>query len=163
MEDTKHSHEATASWEAHGNQDHSVDNDTPSLRYGRKLKSRYKFSESLDHLKWRKEEDFIENEESKSDALQKKYERRHRKNMKRVKRDPGIHYSKEHGIMIDAGSSGSRLHVYEFDPRILSNSQDVRDAVSGKKITFPYARSRWTDRLRPGVDSFARLPDDKLE
>lgn len=164
MGNSKHPHEATASWDAHANQDSSVENDTESsLRHGRKLKSRYSFSESLEHLRWRKEEDFIANEEEESEALQDKFERKHRKNMKRVKKDPGTRYAKEHGIMIDAGSSGSRLHVYEFEPRILSNTKDVRDAVSGKKITFPYARSRWTDRLGPGVDSFAGLPDDELE
>ncbi len=65
--------------------------------------------------------------------------------------------------MIDAGSSGSRLHLYEYEPRVLSNEGEVEMAVSGKKISFPYAKSRWTDRLRPGVASFASLPDDELK
>ncbi|KAL3942559.1 MAG: hypothetical protein SGBAC_003269 [Bacillariaceae sp.] len=164
MADSKHPQEAIASWESHANQDASVENTPPSLLRNRKLKSKHtKYAESLEQLEYRKQEDFIANEESNSEAMQQKYERKHEQNMKLVKKNPGIHHSKEHGIMIDAGSSGSRLHLYEFDPRILSSSQDVNDAVSGKKITFPYARSRWTDRLRPGVDSFARLPDDQLE
>jgi len=161
MEEKRHPREAAASWEAHIDQESLAEkDDSPSLRHNRKLKNDV---ESLQQLEFRKSQDFVENEESKNKAIRRKYEKQHKKNMKRVKEDSGTHHKKAHGIMIDAGSSGSRLHLYEFDPRILSTSQDVEDAVSGIKITFPYAKSRWTDRLRPGVDSFAGLPEKELE
>lgn len=163
MQDTKHPHEAAASWESYSDQDLSFESYTPSSDHHRRLRWFKHGEESLEELESRKEEDFLANEESKSRSIQKKYEKKHRKRMRQMRRDPGVRYHKEHGIMIDAGSSGSRLHLYEFEPRILSSKQEVHDAVSGKKITFPYARSRWTDRLRPGVDSFAELPDDQLE
>ena len=62
--------------------------------------------------------------------------------------------------MIDAGSTGSRMHVYEWEPRILSNQNEVELAVSGQKLSFPGTESRWTDRLRPGLASFASIQDD---
>ena len=36
----------------------------------------------------------------------------------------------KHGLMIDAGSSGSRMHVYEFDNRVLEGEKEISDAVS---------------------------------
>lgn len=61
---------------------------------------------------------------------------------------------------IDAGSTGSRMHVYEFEPRILATKFDVAAAVSGKKLSFPGTESRWTERLRPGISDFADIEDD---
>jgi hypothetical protein len=72
----------------------------------------------------------------------------------------GLRESAVHGLMIDAGSTGSRLHVFEWSPRILYTSQEVEDAVSGSKLSFPDSNSRWTDRLRPGIASFAYMQDD---
>ena len=71
----------------------------------------------------------------------------------------GIQKQTMHGIMIDAGSTGSRLHVYEFEPRVLLDKHQVRDAVSGKKLSYPGADTRWTERLRPGISEFASIVD----
>lgn len=38
----------------------------------------------------------------------------------------------------------------------------MEDAVSGGKLSYPGTDSRWTDRLRPGLATFAALPDDEL-
>lgn len=61
----------------------------------------------------------------------------------------------QHGIMIDAGSQGTRLHVYEFEPRYLSHREHVDEVIQGKRLSFPATESRWTSRLKPGLDYFA--------
>jgi len=93
---------------------------------------------------------------------------RHIKETKRKKKledlwyDPGIKIDTMHGMMIDAGSSGSRMHIYEFQPRILEGKREIAQAVSGRKLSYPGTVSRWTDRLHPGIATFASLPDDQL-
>ena len=74
--------------------------------------------------------------------------------------DPGIDAVTVHGLMIDAGSTGSRMHIYEWQPRVLRNEQDVQDAVAGNKLSFPGTDSRWTERLRPGLASFGSIEND---
>lgn len=86
----------------------------------------------------------------------------HDQTLKELWANPGINQDTVHGLMIDAGSTGSRMHVYEWAPRILTNEDDIADAVTGNKLSFPGTDSRWTDRLRPGLASFAELPDDQL-
>ena len=72
------------------------------------------------------------------------------------------HRETTHGMIIDAGSTGSRLHIYEWDPRVLSNEEDIQDAVSGSKLSFPGTKSRWSERLQPGLSTFADKSDDEL-
>jgi Golgi nucleoside diphosphatase len=62
--------------------------------------------------------------------------------------------------MIDAGSQGSRMHIYEWEPRILRNEHDVQDAVAGNKLSFPGTDTRWTERLHPGIATFGSIQDD---
>lgn len=93
----------------------------------------------------------------------RKSKRHHKKLLQALWSDPGINRETVHGLMIDAGSTGSRMHVYEWEPRILETDADVADAVAGTKLSFPGTDSRWTDRLQPGIASFAKLPDDKLK
>jgi hypothetical protein len=92
----------------------------------------------------------------------KKQAKKRKKNLKKLYYDPGIKIDTIHGMMIDAGSSGSRMHIYEFQPRILQGKKEIAQAVSGKKLSYPGTMSRWTERLQPGIASFASLPDDQL-
>lgn len=78
--------------------------------------------------------------------------------------NPGIDRNSVHGLMIDAGSTGSRMHVFEWEPRVLRSSQEIQAAVAGNKLSFPGTDSRWTDRLQPGISYFASIQDpDELE
>jgi Golgi nucleoside diphosphatase len=65
-------------------------------------------------------------------------------------------------MMIDAGSQGTRIHIYEFEARILSKKRETEDAVSGKKLSMPTTDTRWTNRLIPGLDTFAYIDDDSM-
>lgn len=93
------------------------------------------------------------------DTLEGHVQDKHRlKDLKALYRDPGVAKETVHGLMIDAGSTGSRLHIFEWEPRILRFS-DIATAVSGNKLSFPDSHSRWTDRLRPGLSSFGDIYD----
>ncbi len=50
-----------------------------------------------------------------------------------------------HGMMIDAGSGGSRMHVFQWEPRIFE--------VIPPPISYPNSRNRWTRRLKPGIST----------
>jgi hypothetical protein len=65
-----------------------------------------------------------------------------------------------HAMMIDAGSQGTRIHLYEFEDRVLDNKHELRDALNGYKLSLPTTNSRWTNRLHPGLDSLASINDD---
>ncbi|CAM9438173.1 unnamed protein product, partial [Discosporangium mesarthrocarpum] len=52
----------------------------------------------------------------------------------------------EHGMIIDAGSTGSRIHVYQWSPR--------RFRTLPPPLSFPGTHNRWTERLKPGLSSF---------
>ncbi|GAX16949.1 ectonucleoside triphosphate diphosphohydrolase 4 [Fistulifera solaris] len=98
--------------------------------------------------------------EHDSEAKVAKQHRKRQKLMHELYQDSGIHLDSIHGLMIDAGSTGSRLHVYEWKPRVLSDPDDIAAAVAGDYISVPGTESRWTDRLRPGLDTFASIQDD---
>lgn len=56
----------------------------------------------------------------------------------------------EYGIMIDAGSSGSRLYVYSWNDRIYKNLPP--------SISIPVTQESWSRHVTPALSSFA---DDK--
>jgi len=74
---------------------------------------------------------------------------------------PDIQHSTQHALMIDAGSQGTRIHVYEFEARVLSSRKQIKHAVTGKKLSFPTTDTRWTNRIKPGLDSFAFVQDEQ--
>jgi len=69
-----------------------------------------------------------------------------------------------HGMMIDAGSQGSRLHIYEWDKRFLLDQDDLLETTHGKKLSYPTSNSRWTDQYLPGLDMFIQYQtEEELE
>lgn len=134
------------------------------LRHDRRHHVQYESSEDyIEKLELAEEADYLhkqkERERESSAEIAKQHKKR-RKRMHKLYRNSGIQQDSIHGLMIDAGSTGSRLHVYEWAPRVLSDPADIAAAVAGDYISVPGTQSRWTDRLRPGLDSFAQIRDD---
>ncbi len=50
-----------------------------------------------------------------------------------------------HGLMIDAGSGGSRMHVFQWEPRLFD--------VIPPPISSPSSRNKWTGRFKPGLST----------
>lgn len=61
--------------------------------------------------------------------------------------DAGIKPTATRGMVIDAGSGGSRLHVYQWKPRIFSSVPPP--------LSYPEANEHWTARMDPGIHTFA--------
>jgi Golgi nucleoside diphosphatase len=65
-----------------------------------------------------------------------------------------------HAMMIDAGSQGTRIHIYEYDRRLLATKDDILASANGEKLSYPSTNSRWTNKFQPGLDSMAEYDDD---
>mmetsp|Transcript_32063 Transcript_32063/g.67403 ORF Transcript_32063/g.67403 Transcript_32063/m.67403 type:complete len:679 (-) Transcript_32063:215-2251(-) len=182
----KHPLEGDDSWDAYlsrhestADQASSTSSPTIQDRHLRRLSKAHKTmtddadddddDDDFDPIEWENrkyEEDLrLQQVQQKADGKkQKKMEKKRKKRFKKLYQNPGIAKRSVHGLMIDAGSTGSRLHMYEFEPRVLANKIDVAAAVSGKKLSFPGTESRWTERLRPGISEFADIEgDEELE
>lgn len=61
----------------------------------------------------------------------------------------------EFGLLIDAGSTGSRLHVYEWPKRVFSTLPPP--------ISHPLTSELWTKRRAPGISSLADDPKAAAE
>lgn len=55
------------------------------------------------------------------------------------------------GMIIDAGSGGSRLHIYAWEPRIFKTLPPP--------ISFPTDEEHLTGKIKPGISSFSNHPE----
>ena len=182
---TKHGLEAEDSWSLHGerrqqqqqqqqqqNPDESIHGVHLRRRDLKKKKNKQHHhgatvtdDETAQRLEAQRERDFWTNYQAEQEHLDHERQKErdsHNALLKAIYKHPGIAQETVHGIMMDAGSTGTRLHVYEWQPRVLTTPQDITAAVSGELVSFPGTESRWTDRLRPGLAEFASLlhPDN---
>lgn len=112
-------------------------------------------------LEQEREDEYLKDMEDVNEKTVLRASTKHKELMKQLLASPPtIDPGTVHGFMIDAGSTGSRIHLYEWEPRALSSQRDVEDAVAGRKLSFPTSQSRWSDRLRPGLATFAEIEDD---
>lgn len=64
-----------------------------------------------------------------------------------------------YGIILDAGSSGTRLHIYRWkDPRKVI--KDADDADDLRRLPKLKTKKSWTKKIRPGVSTFGTHPED---
>lgn len=59
------------------------------------------------------------------------------------------------GMVIDAGSGGSRLHVFTWQPRIFYSIPPP--------LSYPEANEKWTARMSPGIHVYASDPSKVSE
>lgn len=138
----------------HGNR-HSKGGGHRQLRH-------YKKAHKLEDKREEEYNKYMEETKEQDKVLRKQNRKKRQEELEALWADPGIEEETTHGLMIDAGSTGSRLHIYEWAPRHLKSEKDIEDAVSGNKLSFPGTESRWTERLEPGISTFASYPDDQL-
>lgn len=60
------------------------------------------------------------------------------------------------GMVIDAGSGGSRLHIYTWEPRIFAKVPPV-------PISYPTTEEHFTGKIKPGISVFADEPEGVKE
>lgn len=54
-------------------------------------------------------------------------------------------------MMVDAGSGGSRLHIFVWKPRVVHELPPP--------ISYPLNQETWTQRMAPGIADFAENLD----
>ncbi|KAJ2907551.1 Golgi apyrase, partial [Coemansia aciculifera] len=73
--------------------------------------------------------------------------------------DSAIDQQRKFGVVIDAGSSGSRVMIYAWDdPSSTQQQRGENRSVSGELPAIERAGEQWTYKTSPGISSFADQP-----
>ncbi|CAI4059818.1 hypothetical protein N7582_001466 [Saccharomyces uvarum] len=65
------------------------------------------------------------------------------------------------GIVIDAGSSGSRIHVFKWqDPESLLHAENQDSESTLQSVPHIHQESDWTFKMNPGLSSFEKIPQE---
>eukprot|EP00804_Cyclotella_cryptica_P020284 CCRYP_015889-RA/>CCRYP_015889-RA protein AED:0.01 eAED:0.01 QI:377/1/1/1/1/1/2/995/645 len=167
---SRHPLEDEASWLAHLSRQQSSSSPPLSDRHRSLRRHHHSHDDDGDEIDPMKLEklariaDIRQAEQAQKNAEKQiaKEAKKRRKRYAELYRSSGIGERSVHGLMIDAGSTGSRMHIYQFEPRTLANRNEVEAAVRGEKLSFPGIESRWTERLRPGIATFGDLEGEAL-
>ncbi|ROW05562.1 hypothetical protein VSDG_00302 [Cytospora chrysosperma] len=63
-----------------------------------------------------------------------------------------------YGVVLDAGSSGTRLHIYKWkDPARARKHASKQELNSLPKL---HTEKKWTKKIKPGVSTFGEKPED---
>lgn len=66
--------------------------------------------------------------------------------------------SARYGVILDAGSSGTRLHIYQWkDPKKAAHGASDAELRSLPRLT---TEKKWTKKIHPGVSTFGEKPED---
>jgi len=117
----KHPVEDQESWSLHLDRlnDASAEYDANVPLTQRRLKHHHKHKKSDEKLELQKEKEFAEQQEKADHKAKKERKKLKKERLKRFEglySHPGIQQDTVHGMVIDAGSSGSRLHLFEYTP-----------------------------------------------
>lgn len=63
-----------------------------------------------------------------------------------------------YGVVLDAGSSGTRVHIYRWLQNAVAREDD--DGKHLKELPALETKDKWTKKVHPGVSSFAENPED---
>ncbi|KAK8091057.1 hypothetical protein PG994_000562 [Apiospora phragmitis] len=68
------------------------------------------------------------------------------------------HRTDRWGVILDAGSSGTRLHIYRWkDPARAAKHADLEELHRLPKLK---TEKKWTKKIRPGISTFGEHPED---
>jgi len=62
----------------------------------------------------------------------------------------------QYGVVIDAGSSGSRVHVYKWLKASKALSRGTPASLSSLPVLE--TKKKWTHKIHPGISTFAETP-----
>lgn len=67
--------------------------------------------------------------------------------------------------MIDAGSTGSRIHIYRWHPRVrtLHAEPEIETPAPRRPFSRPVSQSDWSLKVMPGLNAFTRRPERAAE
>ncbi|KKK13343.1 hypothetical protein ARAM_001985 [Aspergillus rambellii] len=63
-----------------------------------------------------------------------------------------------YGVVLDAGSSGTRVHIYRWLDTAIARKQGGEDVL--KSLPEIKTKAEWVKKIHPGVSSFADRPED---